>query len=515
MSKKRIVSLLIALMFIVPLVQLPAAAAEAEPVELELFINHTWWPLKTWAGEVPEYITKQTGVRPVVTVAADMQQLPLMLASGDLPDIIYCDNTGNMQSRLADPSLCWAWEDLTAQYKPDFQWDEERAKLYRQEDGKFYTILNNYSTKSELENSPAALIGVGSPTLQRGLYEELGSPQINTLEDYFNVLLAAKEAFPDKVPAVINTNWIGMGQTSSMFLTQYGLDYNGFSLDEATDTLQYYIYQQNRLDYYKYINALYRNGLILPENFAFNNEDESYQYAYNLECFSYIKGSSATELNSKCADLGIESDWFDLNVALGYGSTFKIYERNVGWSGLYIAKNNSNPQKTADFLTYLFTEEGMRTAFWGIEGTHWTLHEDGYPVFIPEFNDPLWQDAVGLTEWGLLSGTWVTERLASYNPDDEFILDKLRLSDQAKENTVYCSAVGLVSPKADSDEQIILTKLNDMVKNEEVKLFLATSEEECEKAYSDMLARAEQLGVKDLDAWANEAYQTAKSIMED
>lgn len=511
--RKRAVSLLALAALLLSCLAMPTVAEGQEPVELDLFVNHTWWPLKSWSGSVCDYITEQTGVKPVVSVAADMQQLPLMLASGDLPDMIYCDNTGNMQARLANSELSWAWEDLMAQHKPGYQFDEDRAKLYRQEDGKFYTILNNYSTKAELEATPYALIGITTPTVQKGMYEQLGSPEIKSLEDFHDMLVAAKEKFPDKIPAVMNTNWIGMGQTSSMFLTQYGLDYNGFSLDEEKDTLSYYIFQKNRLDYYKYINRMYREGLILPENFAFSSEDESYQYAYNLECFAYLKGNNAVELNTKCAQLGVQSDWYDLQVAMGLGSTFKLYDRNAGWSGLYVSKSNKNPQKTADFLAYLFSPEGMHTSFWGIEGQHWNMSEEGYPVFIPEFQDPTWKEANGLTYWGLLSGTWATERLSYYNPDDTYAADKLRLSNEAKENTVYCSAVGLVTPAADSDEQNTLTKLNDMVKNEEVKLYLAESEQACEQAYNDMLAMADQLGVKELETWANQAYQSAKEKM--
>ena len=88
-------------------------SSSEEQVTLDLFVNHTWWPLQSWSGSVPEYITDQTGVNINVTVAADSQQLPLMISSGELPDLIYTDNTGNMISLLSDPDLCWSWEDLT------------------------------------------------------------------------------------------------------------------------------------------------------------------------------------------------------------------------------------------------------------------------------------------------------------------------------------------------------------------------------------------------------------------
>lgn len=145
----------------------------------------------------------------------------------------------------------------------------------------------------------------------------------------------------------------------------------------------------------------------------------------------------------------------------------------------------------------------------------WNWSEDNkYPVFCKEYTDNEWQEKNGLTEWGLLSGTWATERLANYNPDDEYVDELLMLSNQAKEKTVSCPAVGLVIPDADSDEQTIKSKLDTMVTNEEMKIFLAESEDACEKAYNDMLNLAREQGADNLNAWANEMYQAAKATME-
>jgi len=145
----------------------------------------------------------------------------------------------------------------------------------------------------------------------------------------------------------------------------------------------------------------------------------------------------------------------------------------------------------------------------------WEWSEDGkYPVFCEEFKDNEWKEKNGLTNWGLLSGTWATERLAAYDPTDEHATELLELSNMAKENTVSCPAVGLVIPEADSEEQNIKSKLDNMVKTEEMKIFLAESEEACEAAYNDMLDLAIQQGADKLNAWANEAYQAAKATME-
>ncbi|MDG0791534.1 hypothetical protein OMP38_12125 [Cohnella ginsengisoli] len=57
-------------------------AACTEPVELNMFVDATWYPFQEWSGEVPEAITKATCVKPKVTIATDDKQLALMVASG-------------------------------------------------------------------------------------------------------------------------------------------------------------------------------------------------------------------------------------------------------------------------------------------------------------------------------------------------------------------------------------------------------------------------------------------------
>src|SRR5690606_35146227 len=96
-----------------------------EIVELSLFINHTWYPMTEWAGTIAEELTKKTGVKLNVTVAADSEQLPLMIASGDLPDLIF---TGR-EPRLETPEMSYDWHELIKEYAPDFEIAQNRVAV--------------------------------------------------------------------------------------------------------------------------------------------------------------------------------------------------------------------------------------------------------------------------------------------------------------------------------------------------------------------------------------------------
>jgi putative aldouronate transport system substrate-binding protein len=147
---------------------------------------------------------------------------------------------------------------------------------------------------------------------------------------------------------------------------------------------------------------------------------------------------------------------------------------------------------------------------WGIEGKDWEMSPDGNPIFTYNTNDMDLQKQEAYRWWGLLIGSVVTEGLYNYNPKALSVPAMLEM----KKHTVYDPAVGMIIPEADSRESAIQAKLDDMIKNEEVKILLAKSEEDAVKAYDHMLQLAEKIGLSELEAWANAKYQGVRSMFE-
>ena len=188
-----------------------------------------------------------------------------------------------------------------------------------------------------------------------------------------------------------------------------------------------------------------------------------------------------------------------------FSSLLSIYRsivQSVYWSGIFITRNNKHLAETMNFLKFMFSEEGMRLGEWGVPEEDWTLSQDGYPVFLYNTQDQEYITANGIFYWGLLSGTAVTEGLKNYDPDTLGTPVMIEM----KQYVVYMPALGLLTPPADSDEQVILTKLDEMVVNEQVNMHLADSEEGVETAYYAILEKVKILGVKQLVQWANEKY---------
>jgi len=474
-------------------------------IDMEMFINHPWWWIREWGGTVPDEITRITGVNLNITVATDAEQLPMMVAAGDLPELIFTDNGGHMVLRLSDPDLTHPWNELIERYAPDFQIDELQKALYTQADGNFYTILNNFSTEREWQENRFALPSPGGLALREDILEQMGNPQIQTLDDLVNVFGMVKEQFPDLVPLVMNTHHL-----QGFFLNQFGLQGGGFAFDEQ-DRLVYYIREPGRLEFYKFFNSLYRNGFMIAENFAFRSEEESFQYAWDLRCFAYGKlvMEGADILNTDMERLGHDVRWKQITEPLK--DTFTVYNTSAGWSGVFITRNNENPDRAIRFMEFLYSQQGQRLAMWGIEGKHWNMSPEGFPILSEEMGDPKFVEAEGIRWWGLLIGSAVVEALFNYNPARE---QGTAAALVAREHMEFYPGLGLLGMRTPDDKRAILTRLDEMVRTEENKIILAESEAEAVEAYENMLRLADEIGAAALEEWANQEYTDIKRLFE-
>lgn len=499
----RLLSILCALTILLGMSSGLAESAATEPVEIELFVNHSWWSMKDWSGKVPEEITRQTGVKFNVTVAADDNQLPLMIASGDLPELVFTDKE---LSRLANDELCYDWGSLIEQYAPDFVVDKSFSALYTQENGKYYTLLNNMSSQQEWEENQYALPSVPGICFREDIMNELGNPSITTFEEFLAVLAQVKQQHPDMIP-VVSADAKNFGY----FNSQFGLvDTTASFFADENDKVNYQIYEPAKLDFYKFINRLYREGYLSAENFTYKDGSSDAQALMESgKAFAYADWAySADRINANLEKQQASFRVVPLENVMNEDA--KFYNVNIGWSGVFVTKNNKHLAETMKFLQFMFTTEGMRLGEWGIPGEDWTMSEEGYPVFNYNTTDEEYIAKNGMFYWGLLSGSAVTEGLKNYNPNTL----GTPVMAEMKKYVVYNPALGLLTPPADSDEQVILAKLKDMVVNEQVNLYMAASEEEVETAYEAMLKKAEEIGVQQLVDWANAKYGDARALMQ-
>jgi len=469
---------------------------ESVPVELDIFVNHPWFPVKEWSGSIPQLITEKTGVKLNVTVAADDKQLPLMIASGDLPDLIF---TSTELDRLADSAISYSWNELIQKYAPDFKVDATRIAINTAADGNFYTIRNNFATQEEWDASPNAIISPGALGFRQDIMEELGNPALRTLEDLENILGQVKAKYPDMIPLLLDKNW-----GSYYFKYQFGIPTVTTNLYEQDGVVSYFVNHPNTLDYYKYINRLYRNGYITGENFAFKDTLRDNDYVQKGLVFAEV--DNVNDIDNMNSQITLGDNYKLTHLVNPLGTDTKYYNASVGWSGVFITKENSNPEASIKFMQYMFSEEGQKLGFWGIEGKHYKWNEEKqYPEILYKQGDSEYINSEAIGFWGLMSNSAALD-IADPN------YDSAKVKKAVKDTMVLVPELGLLIPKSDSEEGVILSKLEAMISTEEVRIFMANSEEEAEKYYQDMLAKAEQIGLSKYEAWLNKKYAEVKPL---
>jgi putative aldouronate transport system substrate-binding protein len=477
-----------------------ASANNREIVEMNLFVDHPWFPFKDWSGPIPEEITKRTGIRPIITLATDEKQLPLMMAANDLPDLVF--TSASSLARMSNAQTSYSWDELIKKYAPNFKIDDERIKLNSSADGHYYTIKDAFATQAELDKYPKSLGAGPGLVIRQDIMDALGNPPLNTLDDLLNVFGMVKKKYPDMVPLVFNTDqyW-----TKGFIFANFGVNVDGGDMPfiEQDGKLIHQFDNPNLRDAYLFINKLYREKYIIAENFSYNTEQQADQLVYTGRAFAYSKMSTTADIATANSQ---SKDYKFVQVVKPLSDKFHLYGAGGGWSGVFITKKNKNPEKAIKFMEFLLSEEGQRLSYWGREGIDWTWNSDGYPEFKYNNNNDAEVSKLGAQWWGRLGHSNVTEGLNQYVPGSETAKANEALGKYRTNNNL----LSLVVPEPDSAEKVIQNNLISMIKTEEVKIYLAETEEAANAAFDGMLAKAKQIGLQKYVDWANAKYVELK-----
>ncbi len=473
------------------------AVKELEPVTLSVFIDHTWFWVDTFAGPIAEEITKRTGVTLEITKAADANQLPVRIASGDYEELIY---TSRLADVLSDPLISYDWNSLIEQYAPSFQVDPIEIGNNTMADGKFYTLKNAYSPPADWKDI-RVLPSPGTPNIgiRSDILEKLGNPPIKTVDDFVKVLGMVKEQFPNMTPHIIN---LSEGYDRYWWAT-FGVPAGNAGVYVNDDKVQYFVRSPQFVEAARFMSSMVQNGYMTVESLIYKSEQYT-QEVSSGKAFSFARAS--TDPAGVTQDLeknGVtDAKFVPLENVLGDKAV--LINDGIGWSGTYITKNCKAPDRAIQFLEYMKSEEGQRLSTWGIEGVHYNL-VDGYP----ERTEAGAEAMTGEGYQNISIGVWTfgmsakTEGLWNYDPNRPQITNALL----AWKNVIqFKPEYYFLRPKSDSDQGGTYTKINDLITKEKVKLYSAKNNEEFDNAYAEMIKTAENMGLEALESWMTDLY---------
>lgn len=198
------------------------------------------------------------------------EQLGTWIASGDLPEIIW---TSNEIDRLCSSDLCYSYDELIEKYNIDWEPSSDRVAIARshnadKDDQHYYTIIQNYNTNDEWHETDGVVPQIASFDYRKDIWEEIGSPSMNTIDEIHDVLLTVHEKYPemDIINAASPTWRFGA------LYAWFGCS-NEFLYEEDGKTVRYRDTIPEFYDLTKFINQLYREGLFTEENVSITQED--------------------------------------------------------------------------------------------------------------------------------------------------------------------------------------------------------------------------------------------------
>lgn len=336
---------------------------------------------------VSKKVNKETGVslEAEFDVAGGEQKIPLMIASGEYPDLIL--PKGNA-AKLVEAEALIDLTDLIEKYGPNLK------KIY----GDYFNRLKWSNEDEAIYILPTSQVdqtywapGTGF-MLQNDVVKQLGYPEIRTVKDFEKAIKDYKEKNPsiDGQPTVglslLADDWrIQITTTNPAFLATGAPDDGEFYIDPETFEAKMHYRRAEEKEYFRWLNHMNDSGLLDKESFVQKYD----QYLAKISSGRVIGLIDAdwemAEAQRALREAGKEERMYGMYpVTL----TEEFEHHNFqdtgylgGW-GIGISVDNEDPVRAIKFLDYLASDEGQILQNWGIEGEH---HEivDGKRV-IPE-----------------------------------------------------------------------------------------------------------------------------------
>lgn len=321
----------------------------------------------------------------------------LMIASGDLPDIIY---TGwNTSSGLfteggdayIDNGILLRLNELVDEYMPNYKWALENIVINDEERKNFYT--DNGNIFQILAISPYEEYIYQCISVRDDLFAEAGWEELpETIDEYEQAMLDLKEIGVD-YPYYMPTDGIDSETRSGSFVAAYGIGPDFYQEDGA---VKYGPVEDAFKEYLTKMNEWYEMGLIYPDFVA---GDEEHRKGL------WISGETAIMANScDVAKSWLSNAESDGTATAGNPPVLNEGER-VQWrqtnyqarfpNSAVITTACENPEAAAAFLDYGYCKERYMLYNYGFEGLTYELAENtlefnGIEYSYGKFNDMIY-----------------------------------------------------------------------------------------------------------------------------
>ena len=330
------------------------------------------------------------------TAADAKTQLDLMVQGGgaELPDIIMFDLDANTVANYGEAGM---FIPLNEYYENSSYYLAQAAQEVLEADGidvkaALTSFDGNIYALPGYTGSYVNPVAASALWLYRPWLEAVGMEAPTTTEELYNVLKAFKEKDPngngkaDEIPVMgsnLGNGTYGIRVLGTCIDPFVRLSASAWFLNAEDGKLSVSYTTDEFKEGVKYVRKLVEEGLI--DELTFSQDNKGYQNILKAEG-DQILGAFSHQSDSICAKED-KNQWVLLEPLKGPdGKAHASIIPNAVSASAFITKNCKNPEAAFRLLDYMFKQDVMCTARWGIEGENWNMVADLKQSDYPDYN---------------------------------------------------------------------------------------------------------------------------------
>jgi ABC-type sugar transport system, periplasmic component len=495
----------------------------SEPLEFSMYGHYNWYDVPAWDSTVAGRWVKENKNVNIVPISAGGnpdQKLSTMIASNELPDVIWLDRGADVE-RLREMGMLVPFDDYIDKYPNLKTWMGKDLNLLRSSDGKLYQFPNWYTGRPN---------GNAGYVINKKIYDELGAPTLETTDDLYDYLVKVKEKYGDSVvpfePGLAkDLQGLGVLYTAFGENTLYSYLNEGIRAVPQGDQLTSLFTNGTFREAQKYIAKLYREKLISQD--AFTQTADQIEEKVMQGRVAVFAGANPTvsamqahqEMVKQDPDSGYFMIWPIHKAGLDKNKIFPGTYTALGWNVSVITTNAKDPEKIFAFLDWYTGPEGQSLLFFGPEGENWQgFDEDGHPIFTDQYDadevlqlqkdhDPImWNGNTGYIDPAKM-------KYESKLPPEEQNWAARYQSTITWPTQANATEFINLNPLPDSELGIKKTQIDEIFTLAYAQSVMAKSDEEVDKIWDKAEKDAQNAGYSELLAYRTEQWKKNKEII--
>lgn len=444
---------------------LPGMAMAEEPTVVTLALWHSFEKIDEWKNS-----NELRQLEELYNIRLDYQyydadQFSLMMASGDLPDIVTCTNS--YITTVIENGMALDLDPLLAEYCPNMLLDiyaasnELSRKFMGGPDDHLYFVTPGIGPEN-LNSSDNSYWGYG---VRWDLFKEIGAPELNNNDDFIDAMKKMIELYPttpngDKVYGLASCDLFARWyQFGCMVMDGGALNPWVFGgtmyMSSWEDTVLYNGYTNTERSAYwtamRFFNKLYNEGLLDPDSFIMTRDEM---------IAKYTAGRYVASIPYEGAQLYAEMRKDDPDTLAGIvriqsPNLFVFADKlaltgNMPSDNIFINAKSPNWEAALKVIDYFHDPDVIRMVYSGVEGVDWVIDETGTPVLTEKAINDMQTYVVGsddyrnntgifgsLTEWTPFQATGVHPDGHPYQLRQEYVYRAMALSPLLKDFAEY------------------------------------------------------------------------------